>query len=83
MGFFFCPVTTELVNLRDETSEICKAILQSKKDFISDFPNNDPGSEIIIGSYKTFFEGIENIKVLPSMRFEYFLSFQHSEFILE
>ena len=47
------------------------------------FPNNDPGSEIIIGSYKTFFEGIENIKVLPSMRFEYFLSLlKHSEFIL-
>ena len=79
----FHPVTTELVNLRDETSEICKAILQSKKDFIVIFPNNDPGSEIIIGSYKTFFEGIENIKVLPSMRFEYFLSLlKHSEFIL-
>lgn len=79
----FHPVTTELMNLRDETSEICKAILQSKKDFIVIFPNNDPGSEIIIGSYKTFFEGIENIKVLPSMRFEYFLSLlKHSEFIL-
>ena len=79
----FHPVTTELANLRDETSEICKAILQSKKDFIVIFPNNDPGSEIIIGSYKTFFEGIENIKVLPSMRFEYFLSLlKHSEFIL-
>ena len=79
----FHPVTTELKNLRDETLEICRAIIQSKKDFIVIFPNNDPGSEIIIESYKTIFKGQECIKILPSMRFEYFLSLlKHSEFIL-
>ena len=69
--------------MRDETLEICRAIIQSKKDFIVIFPNNDPGSEIIIESYKTIFKGQECIKILPSMRFEYFLSLlKHSEFIL-
>jgi UDP-N-acetylglucosamine 2-epimerase (hydrolysing) len=69
------PVTTEVVDL-----SIFDAIEQSGKNFVIIYPNNDPGSKKIITRIDTL-KG--NYKVLPSMRFEYFLTLlKHAEFII-
>jgi len=65
-------VTTEIHNLKKQTKTLIKSIVESNKKFVVIYPNNDHGSNVIIEQYKKL-ENNENIKIFPSMRFEYFL----------
>lgn len=68
----FHPVTTELENLQSHLDTLIKAIVNSQKNYVVIYPNNDHGSEIIFKSYEGI-EKNERFRVFPSMRFEYFL----------
>lgn len=67
------PVTTEYENAYQNAENLVNALLDSDKNYIVIYPNNDHGSVEIIKAYKKL-EGRENIKIYPSMRFEYFLT---------
>lgn len=66
------PVTTELEYLQNEISIVVDSILESGKNFVVVYPNNDHGTDIILNEYKRF-DGNPRIRVFPSIRFEYFL----------
>lgn len=65
------PVTTNIENLKNETLSFLNSIKKSKKNFVLVYPNNDHGSNIILEEYKKIKS--KNIRILPSMRFEYYL----------
>ena len=65
------PVTTNIENLKNETLSFLNSIKKSKKNFVLVYPNNDHGSNIILDEYKKIKS--KNIRILPSMRFEYYL----------
>lgn len=69
----FHPVTTELKAQRQRAEEFVAALLGCGKNFVVIFPNNDTGSNEIFASYEIFKDN-KKIKIMPSMRFEYFLS---------
>lgn len=76
------PVTTEIDKTAEHAKQLVNAVLASNHNYIVIYPNNDKGSDFILNEYKRF-SGLNNIKIFPSIRFEYFLSFlKHSRFII-
>lgn len=76
------PVTTELNDIKKNTRIFIESILKSRLNFILIFPNNDKGSDIIFKEYAKIFNK-KNIKILPSIRFEYYLTLlKNSKFII-
>jgi len=76
------PVTTELDKAEDHAAILVEALLESAKNYVVIYPNNDRGSQAIFEAYKAF-EGFENIKIFPSLRFEYFLKLlKEADFIM-
>ena len=67
------PVTTELKLLSINTKIYFDSLKKIKKNFIIIYPNNDPGSDIIINKFKKL-KKMKNFRILKSMRFEYFLT---------
>jgi UDP-N-acetylglucosamine 2-epimerase (hydrolysing) len=65
------PVTTNIENLKKETIIFLNSIKKSKKSFILIYPNNDYGSDLILKEYDKL--NYPNIRLLPSMRFEYYI----------
>jgi len=77
------PVTTEIENLAQDLDILIKGLLLSTKNFVIIYPNNDLGSSRIISSYKQNFHSNPRFRIIPSLRFEYFLSLlKHSDFII-
>ncbi len=77
----FHPVTTEINYVIDQIECLTESLLESGKNYIIIYPNNDLGSKIIIKNYKSI--SSEKIKILPSIRFEYFLTIlKNSQFII-
>ena len=77
----FHSVTNELFNLESETKIFLNTLVKSKKNYVIIYPNNDPGSDIIINQFKKIKS--KNIKIFPSLRFEYYLSLlKNSHFII-
>ncbi len=77
----FHPVTNELNSLRNETKIFIRSLLKSKFNFILIYPNNDNGTNIILNEYKKIKSN--RIKIFPSIRFEYYLTFlKNSKFII-
>ncbi|MCZ8536935.1 UDP-N-acetylglucosamine 2-epimerase [Paenisporosarcina quisquiliarum] len=70
--FMYHPVTTELDKLVNNISEVVEALIDSKKNYIVIFPNNDEGSGTILHAYNRL-ENNKNFKLYPSIRFEAFL----------
>jgi UDP-N-acetylglucosamine 2-epimerase (hydrolysing) len=68
----FHPVTTEFSNVRCHIKNFIDALIESDKNYILIYPNNDLGSVEILKEYGRL-EGNSKIKVSPSLRFEYFL----------
>lgn len=68
------PVTTEYQVVGNKISSVVDAVIRSEKNYIVIYPNNDLGAEIILNEYKRL-EKYENIRLFPSLRFEYFLTF--------
>lgn len=78
----FHPVTTEYKNIRIYIKNFIDALIQSKKNYILIYPNNDLGSVEILEEYKRI-ENNPQIKIFKSLKFEYFLKIlKKSEFII-
>lgn len=76
------PVTTEVNKLPGHVRELADALLESGRNYVVIYPNNDEGSEIILREYARL-NGRDNIRIFPSLRFESFLSLlKNAEFII-
>lgn len=76
------PVTTEMDKLSINIKSVVDALIETGKNYIVIYPNNDLGSEIIINEYKRL-EKLPNFKIYPSIRFEYFLTLmKHANFMI-
>ena len=49
----FHPVTTTITTLKHDIDELLSSIKYSQKNYVIIYPNNDPGSEIILNAYDT------------------------------
>ncbi len=68
------PVTTELDRVGRHIEEVAAAIEDSGRPCVAIFPNNDAGSEIILERLRALASARpERVRLIPSMRFEYFL----------
>jgi len=67
------PVTSEIKKIKKQADIVVKALVKSNQNFVVIFPNNDPGNEIIINTYKKLNFDV-HFKIIKSMRFEYFLT---------
>jgi len=75
------PVTSSVDSLKNDTKKILKFVNESGENFLVIYPNNDPGSNIIIDCYKK--NKNKNCKILKNTRFEYFLSLlKNAEYII-
>lgn len=70
----FHPVTTELDKLPDHTNQLVETLLASKMNYIAVYPNNDPGTDIILSAYQKNFSQHPRFALYPSLRFEHFLT---------
>lgn len=68
------PVTTELEMQFDNASVFVDSLLVSRKNYIVIYPNNDAGSEYIFAAFRRLKER-SKIRIFPSLRFEYYLTF--------
>ncbi len=76
------PVTTEIDEISENISNVISALIDSKKNYIVIFPNNDEGSDKILEAYGIL-ENHPRFKIFPSMRFEYFLTLlKHADFMI-
>lgn len=80
--FAYHPVTTSLHTLMDNLREISAALDQSGKNYIGIYPNNDPGSELIIEELESL-RSKSRFRIFPTLRFEAFLVLlKHAEFVI-
>lgn len=79
----FHPVTTEAVSFDKYVQNFVKALEEDQKtNYVLIFPNNDLGSKKIIQEYKKLKKN-SRFRVIPSLRFEYFLTLLKScDFII-
>ena len=78
----FHPVTTELNSLKDQIDQIVSSLIDSNKNFVVIYPNNDNGTDVIIKKIHEL-ENNKNFRIFPSIRFLYFLTIlKHANFIL-
>jgi UDP-N-acetylglucosamine 2-epimerase (hydrolysing) len=71
--FAYHPVTTELALLRRHIDKVVSALQASEQNFVVLYPNNDTGSDIILEAFGRI-QNNPRFRVIPSMRFEYFLA---------
>lgn len=78
----FHPVTTEWGKTKKDVITLVDTILETQENFIALYPNNDPGSNIILEQYGRF-RSSDRIAIYPSMRFEYFLTLlKHARYVI-
>ena len=76
------PVTSKVHRLKKDTNKLVNFVKEYNKNFIIIYSNNDPGTEIIIDSYKKSLKTDKN-KIFRSIRFENFISLlKNSKFII-
>lgn len=76
------PVTTEYESIEKHIAIFVDALLQSDKNYVVIYPNNDLGTKEILSAYKRL-ENNNRFKIFPSLRFEYFLRLlKESDFII-
>ena len=71
--FIYHSVTTELDLLKRHIEETVEALQASRLHFVVIYPNNDAGADIILEAF-TRLHDKAHFRVIPSMRFEYFLT---------
>ena len=71
--FCYHPVTTELDSLKGDIDNIISALVKSDKNYVCIYPNNDPGSDVILNKLLLLKKN-KKFRVIPSMRFEYYLT---------
>jgi UDP-N-acetylglucosamine 2-epimerase (hydrolysing) len=80
--FLYHPVTTELPALRRNIAATVEALRTSGRKFLVIYPNNDSGSDVILEHILPLKED-PSFRVLPSLRFEYFLTLlRHADAIV-
>lgn len=80
--FAYHPVTTELHTLRVKIEAVVDALVASKRNYVVIYPNNDPGADIVVEAISRL-SRLPRFRILPSMRFEYFLTLlKHAEVIV-
>ena len=78
----FHPVTTEYDTIKRDARNIVNALITSDKNYVVIYPNNDLGSTEILDEFKRL-ENNSNFRVIPSLRFEYFLRLlKEADFII-
>jgi UDP-N-acetylglucosamine 2-epimerase (hydrolysing) len=78
----FHPVTTEYDTIKRDARNIVNALITSDKNYVVIYPNNDLGSKEILDEFKRL-ENNSNFRVIPSLRFEYFLRLlKEADFII-
>ncbi len=78
----FHPVTTEYDTIRRQADALVDAVLESRKNYIVIYPNNDLGSIEILQAYERLRDN-RAFRIFPSVRFEYFLRLlQSAQFII-
>ena len=76
------PVTSSIYRLKKDTKKLINFVNYYNQNFVIIHPNNDPGTEIIIDSYKKLLKAGKN-KIFESLRFERFVSLlKNSKFII-
>lgn len=68
----FHPVTTEVEQMPVYAKQFVDALVEQDSNMVVIFPNNDLGYNFIIDEYDRLKEKT-NIKIFPSIRFEYFI----------
>jgi UDP-N-acetylglucosamine 2-epimerase (hydrolysing) len=69
----FHPVTTEYDQMEEYARDFVEALLESEKEYVVIFPNNDLGSKFILKEYEKLLNH-PRFRIFPSIRFEYFLT---------
>ncbi|KAB1067032.1 UDP-N-acetylglucosamine 2-epimerase (hydrolyzing) [Tamlana haliotis] len=69
----FHPVTTEFSEMSGYAEALVNALMSSKHNYVIIYPNNDLGSASVLKAFKRL-EGKSKFKLIPSLRFEYFLT---------
>ena len=78
----FHPVTTELPQMPHHAAAFVDALLESQRNYVVVFPNNDTGTEFIQAEYKRLMNH-PRFRVFRSLRFEYFLTLlKNTRFII-
>lgn len=78
----FHPIATELDILRNQIKQVVTALVESQRNYIIIYPNNDAGSDIILEEIKKV-ENHKRFKIFPSIRFYYFLTLlKNAKFII-
>jgi len=67
------PVTTDVGGLRKRVTSVVSSLERSGRNFVVLYPNNDTGADVILEVILEL-QGHPRFRVLPSMRFEYFLT---------
>ena len=67
------PVTTEQAVLPAHADAFAEGLLESNQNFVVIYPNNDAGSDVILRRLLQL-NGHPRFRLIPSMRFEYFLT---------
>lgn len=76
------PVTTEYASTALHAEHLVEALLADSHNYVVIYPNNDLGSRIILDTYRRI-AGNPRFRLIPSMRFEYFLTLlKEAEFIV-
>ena len=75
-------VVTEHDKTKEHTQCLVDALIESKRNYLVIYPNNDLGHDDILAAYDNF-SNIPNFRIIPSLRFESFLSLlNHAQFII-
>lgn len=69
----FHAVTTEYDAIEEQAKTLVDTIIESGENIVVIYPNNDLGSKEIIKEYARL-ENLPQVRLFPSMRFEYFLT---------
>ena len=78
----FHPVTTEVSDLALQIRVLCETVRASNLNYVTVYPNNDHGSEVILEELFKLAENA-NVRLIPSVRFEAFQTLlKHAQFII-
>jgi UDP-N-acetylglucosamine 2-epimerase (hydrolysing) len=77
------PVTTDSApSIVSETEDLLAELIASNRCYVVLYPNNDLGSDLILNAFDQL-RGNVKFRVIPSMRFEYFLTLmKNAEFLI-
>jgi UDP-N-acetylglucosamine 2-epimerase (hydrolysing) len=76
------PTTSRIYSLKKDTIKLINFVNDYNQNFVVIYPNNDPGTEIILESYNKLLKNKKN-RIFESLRFEQFISLlKNSKFII-